>query len=472
MRIDYLDRLAPEPGRVVVLRPTDACQAAADAAPVSPGGPSFLQSDHLAAYKARKAAAGVHRAWTGAAGEFDQPYDEAAFAEALTVLVRRHEGLRTWFDVSGDTPVRHLVAADDVAFEAVDVEAPTDWEAGWEDLLVGLFDERCTPDSWTPFLLGAIVREGGFTFFWGCDHAFTDGASQIMFPTELAVAYDVARGKPTLELPEVGSPIRYAAEEAERAATYTAESPEVREWTEIVKRGEGRLPQFPGGLGLAPGETAPVRLRDIQVLEGADTMDAFEQRCRAAGGRFTSGLFAALAVAEQRLTGTERYFGVTVMGTRSGDYAMSHGWFCNFAPVEFTLPKGAGFDEVLVAADKAFGLARELNTMPVHVAIMNMALAGVLAVEDIGSPQMLSYLDMRRFPGAGLVPFDTGIHFTGVGRTGNCNLWANRYEERLQLGVQSPDTPHAQRSVDAWFETVTDVFADIVSGAPVAGHDG
>ncbi|MBO0842864.1 MAG: hypothetical protein J2O46_06740, partial [Nocardioides sp.] len=346
MRIDYLDRLAPAPGRVVVLRPTVDCQEAADNAPVSPGGPSFLQGDHLGAYKARKASGGLHRAWTGAAGEFDEAYDEGAFVQAATALVRRHEGLRTWFDVSGDAPVRHLLGADDVAFEAVDVEAPGDWDGGWEDFLVGLFDEQCTPDSWTPFRLGAIVRDGGFTYFWACDHAFTDGASQIMFPTELAVAYATATGKPTFELPEVASPIAYAADEAQRAATYTAESPEVREWTEIVQRGEGRLPRFPLELGLAPGETAPVRLRDIQVLDGADKVAAFEQRCRAAGGRFTSGLFAALALTEQRLNGTERYFGVTVMGTRSGDYAMSHGWYCNFAPVEFTLPKQASFDEV------------------------------------------------------------------------------------------------------------------------------
>lgn len=484
MRIGALSQLAPAPGRVVVLRPTQACQEAADAAPVSPGSPSFLQADHLNAYRAKVAAGSVHRAWTGTAGEFDVPFDEAAYVEAMTAFVGRHEGLRTWFDLSGPAPVRHLVPADAIAFEAASVEIPPalldTWdEGGWQELLVGLWDEQCRPDSWTPFLLGAIAREDGFTYFWGCDHAFTDGASQLMVPAELGSAYAAALGVATDRLPEADSFVTYAADEQQLAATCDAETPAVREWADIVSRHGGRLPRFPVDLGLEPGETAPVRVRSWTALEG-EAVSALEALCRTAGGRFTSGVFALLAHAEQRLAGIERYLGITVLGTRSQQTAMSHGWFCNFAPVEMAL--GASFEETVIEAEKAFGTARELARTPVHVPLGAMIAGGVLEATELASPQMVSYLDVRKFPGAGTTPFDTGLHFTGEGRTANASLWVNRFADRFELATQSPDTEQGGRAVVTYFQAVRDVLADLglevraveadqIIGTGHAGHD-
>ncbi|GGU31120.1 condensation domain-containing protein [Nocardioides albus] len=479
MRIGPLAELAPAPGRVVVLRPTVACRAAADSAPVSPGAPSFLQADHLDAFRAKAASGGVHRAWTGTCGEFDVAFDETAYIEALTSFVGRHEGLRTWFDLSGATPVRHVVPADAIAFEAAVVEAPADWSGGWEDLLVSLWDEQCRPDSWAPFLLGAIVREEGFTYFWGCDHAFTDGASQLMVPAELGAAYAEALGADVEPLPEAGSFVTYAAAERRLAAESDAETPAVREWVDIVSRHGGRMPRFPVALGLAAGETAPVRVRRWTALEG-EAVDALESLCRAAGGRFTSGVFALLAHAEQRLTGGSDYLGITVLGTRSQETAMSHGWFCNFAPVSLSL--GETFAETVLAAEKAFETAREIARVPVHVSLGAMVAGGVLAPSELTSPQMVSYLDVRKFPGAGTTPFDTGLHFTGEGRTANASLWVNRFADRFELATQSPDTEQGGRALATYFEAVHDVLVDLgLSARPVeadriigtahAGHD-
>jgi len=468
MRIERLEEWAPAPGRIVVFRPTAAARAASAAAPVSPGEPSFLQSDHLNAYRGTVAAGGVHRGWTGSATHLSGPLDVDAMARALARFVVRHEGLRTWFDLGGAAPVRHLVDADDVAFEAVDLDGPDEW-SGWEEFFVGLADQDCRPDSWPPFVLAAIVRDDGASLFWACDHAFTDGASQLMVPVELATAYAAEAGLPSLDLPEVGSFVRYAAEERALAASFGPDSPELQEWIQIMARHEGRLPRFPLDLGLAPGETAPVALRDFDALVGEE-LEVFERRCKEAGGRFTSGLFAALALAERRLTGAERYFGVTVLGTRSGDYAMSHGWFCNFAPVEFAVPDG-DFDAAVRAADEAYAVTRRLAGMPVHVAIGALLMSGMTTLEQLGSPQLVSYLDLRKFPGTGLEAHDRGIHFTGVGRTGNASMWINREEGRLQVGAQTPDTPKAQGAVDTFFGLLAETFRSAVSEvAADAGH--
>ena len=470
MRVDFLHAWAPEPGRVLLLRPTAASAAAARRAPVSPGQPSFLQQDHLDAYRAGRARGATHRAWTGTATHLTGALDEGALTRALRRFVLRHEGLRTWFDLDGDAPVRQLVDADDVAFEAVALDGPEEW-ADWEDYVVGLCDDACRPDAWAPYLLLAVARDDGFSLLWACDHAFTDGASQLMVPVELETAYAAESGAPAPELPEAGSFVDYAAEERERAAGYGIESPELAGWVEIMTRHGGRLPRFPLDLGLEPGETAPVLLRELDALTGAD-VEAFERVCKEAGGRFTSGLFAALARTERRLTGTERYLGITVMGTRPAPYLMSHGWFCNFAPVELAVPDGP-FGEVVAAAEAAYAVAKDLVTMPVHVAIGALLMSGLTTPDQLGSPQLVSYLDLRRFPGAGTEAYDRGLHFTGVGRTGNASLWINREEGRLQIGAQTPDTPLAQRAVDRFFGAFVEVLREAISEVPAgAAHHG
>lgn len=466
MRAGFLEHWAPDFGRVLEVRPTAAALAAAAASPVSPGQPSFLQQDHLDAYRRTASSGGAHRAWTGTASHRSGPLDEQALAGALRRFVVRHEGLRTWFDLSGPDTVRHLVDADDVAFEVVerdDAPAADVWAEQWEQYVVGLADDACRPDAWAPFLVLVIEREDGWSWLWVCDHAFTDGASQLMVPVELANAYAAQTGDPVMELPAVSGFPAYASAERQRAGTFTAESPEVQGWLEILQRHEFRMPRFPLDLGLGPGETAPVVLRETHVLVG-DEVEAFERLCRAAGGRFLSGVLATLAVTERRLTGTDRYLGATVVGTREGDTLMSHGWYCNFAPVD--VPVGdEPFAATVAAAEEAYVVTRRLAAMPVHVALGALLTSGLATMDQIGTPQLISYLDLRKFPGEGTEAYDNGLIFTGTGRTANASLWINRGRGLLHLGAQTPDTPQAQAAVDTYFATVRSVLLDALAKA-------
>lgn len=474
MRLDRLTTWNPAPGRVVRWRPTRACQDAADAAPVHPGPPSFLQGDHLGAYRATVERGGTHRAWTGTATRLDGEADLDALARALTAFVRRHEGMRTWFDLTSTAPQRHLVPADAIAFEYVDQPSEpsteTDWSDAWYPLVEGLFDRTCTPDSWTPFLLGAIVREGSFDLFWGCDHAFTDGASQLMVLTELADLYAEALTgdpDPTPAADQAGF-LGYVEDERIAAAAYGPGSPEVRAWVDVITGNDGRLPQPPVDLGLAPGETAPVLPRDVIVLSGEE-IAAFEARCRASGAGFTSGVFAALALADTSYSAADRWLGITVVGTRGPAYRRSQGWLCNFVPVEFAIPESRDFAETTRAAEDGFRRAKALATLPVHVALGTLLAEGVLGLDQLGSPQLVSYLDLRRFPGVGTPAYDNAVHFTGEGRTGNASIWVNREVDRLQVGAQTPDTPVAQAAMDDYHERIRGVFQRVIP-ADAAHH--
>jgi hypothetical protein len=482
---------APRPGQVLHVRPTTEALDAAASAPVDPGPPSFLQGDHLRAYAARRASGGRHRAWTGTATHLDGAFDGAALARALTRLVRRHEGLRTWFDVDactdGGEPVRHLVPVDAVAFAAVEVPALSPgpglpWGEWVTTHLNTTFDAACRPDTWAPFALGAVVHDEGFSLFWGCDHAFTDGASQLMVLSEIEELYaeelDVrepgeprwsSRSGPEPAPDTAGSFLVHARAEHALAAATPPDAPEIQAWSDAVTAHDGRLPSFAVDLGLAPGETAPVRIRSATLLDAAG-LARLDELAAARGARFTGAVFAGIALTDARLTGAADWFGVTVVGSRGPGFETSQGWLCNFAPVTFPVADGgvpASFTDVLPAADAAFRQARKVARVPVHAALGVMLAGGVLDPASLGSPQLISYLDLRRFPGVGRPAYDRGLHFTGEGRTANASLWVNRDHERLYVVTQTPDAPAAQAAVDRYIAELTATF-EAAAAVPVA----
>jgi hypothetical protein len=106
--------------------------------------------------------------------------------------------------------------------------------------------------------------------------------------------------------------------------------------------------------------------------------------------------------------------------------------------------------------------------VPVHAALGVMLAGGVLDPASLGSPQLISYLDLRRFPGAGRPAYDRGLHFTGEGRTANASLWVNRDHERLYLVMQTPDTPAAQAAADRYIAELSATF-QAADGVLVAG---
>ncbi|MFD2792728.1 hypothetical protein ACFS27_04110 [Promicromonospora vindobonensis] len=492
MILGALGTWATRPGQVLHLRPTAEALAAAASAPVDPGPPSFLQGDHLRAFAARRAADGRHRAWTGTATHLDGVLDVPALARALTRLVRRHEGLRTWFDVDscadGGAPVRHLVPAEAVGFEAVEVPASSpapgrpwgDWVTAH---LTETFDLACRPDSWAPFVLGAVADDDGFGLFWGCDHAFTDGASQLMVLSEIEELYAEERvsgqggapgqgggrrpSPPETGPDTAGSFLDHARAEHVLAAATPADAPEIRAWADAVTAHGGRLPGFALDLGLAPGETAPVRIRSTTLLD-ADGLARLDELAAAHGARFTGAVFAGIALTDARLTGATDWFGVTVVGTRGPGFETTQGWLCNFAPVTFPVADSgvpASFTDVLPTANAAFRQARKVAAVPVHAALGVMLADGVLDPASLGSPQLISYLDLRRFPGVGRPAYDRGLHFTGEGRTANASLWLNRDHERLYLVTQTPDVPAAQAAVDRYLAELTATFEAAAGGA-------
>lgn len=457
MKITALQRWTPEPGTAFRWQPTPSCRAAAADAPVASGPMTFLAENHVRSAHRAHSRGVPHRAYLGSGTDLDGAVDLEAMTTALTIFVRRHPILRSWFGCDGQTVLRHVVDVDDVAFEVEEL-GPLDTPEAIDRHLRTRFEAETRSDDFPGLAFGVIARPDGFAMFLGCDHALSDGASQALALAELAELYE----SPDATDPGPGDYLDYAIAEAEVARDHGTDSPEFLEWRDTFARNGLRMPMFPLDLGLAPGDTAPVAPLEMDILDRVG-IDAFDKVCKSAGGSFLSGIYAAMAITGHELGCGPHHYGMTVLNTRAQlpQFARSQGWFCAFAPVEIDLGASAAFTELVPTAREAQQRTKRLATLPVQSALAAMIAAGATADDVVSAPNLLSYIDFRWFPGDGTPAYDRGVIFTGEGRTANASVWINRDHERLYLGSQTPGTPFAQRQVHRYFTHLCEVIGDV-----------
>lgn len=81
---------------------------------------------------------------------------------------------------------------------------------------------------------------------------------------------------------------------------------------------------------------------------------------------------------------------------------------------------------------------------------------------------MLSFLDFRKIPLAGLW---AETHFGTYGDSlshGGINMWINRHAERTTVTISFPDNAIARDSVDRYIATLVEMFTRAVEGTSVA----
>ncbi|WP_238423486.1 condensation domain-containing protein [Gordonia sp. 'Campus'] len=471
MRITAMGHWRPQPGTAVRFDPTERCREASRRAPAHPGPVTFLTQNHVRGAAVARAAGRTHRGYLGSGTEIDGDLDLAALGRALATFVRRHEALRTWFSCRDGQVVAHVVDPVEIDFEATVGDDLTRTE-DIHPYITDRFDRETSSDAFPGFAFGAISRPGGFAIYLACDHALSDGASQALALDEIAQLYDElvsgngAGGREDRDREDEYVPpgyFDYARIEEAMTSEHLGETPLTRAWQDVFLRHDLQMPRFPLDLGLGPGETAQVTGIELTLLDGP-SITAFDAVCRAAGGRFVDGIYAALAIADREMAGTDDYYGMTVFNTRAAldGFATAQGWFCNFAPVEFPITDAATFAELIPAANAARRRARDLATVPVAAALAAIAAAGATPDEIITAPNLLSYIDFRWFPGAARDAFRRGSLFTGEGRTANASAWINRDHDELYLGSQVPDTPLALSRAGAYYDHLREIFADVV----------
>ena len=468
MRMIQMDTWRPEAGTALRWQPTSESAAAAASTLAHDGPITFLTENHVRGSMAAAADGVRHRAFIGTATDVDGDLDADAMTWALTVFVRRHGALRMWFGKSGEAIDTHVVDAAAVEFEIADdghlVPGPPTTA-----YLLRRFEQETPSTSFPGFAFGAIMRRGSFSIYLACDHGLTDGVSQALALDELLGIYGGLCAVPPDERRDAAQAtdagadyFDYAELESAATAVHAGGSTQTGTWVDIFSRHGFRMPRFSLDLGLAPGETAPVRPFRLHVLDGSE-IEAFTKVCLDAGGKMIDGIYAAVAATDHELAGVERYFGMTVLNTRaaSPEFATAQGWFCAFAPVEFPVSGTSSVRELIVAARAGRTRARDLGAVPTAAALAALVAAGLTANEVMTAPNLLSYIDFRWFPGNRTPTYERAVMFTGEGRTANASMWINCDNDELYIGSQTPDTPLAQARVHRYFTRLRDIIRSV-----------
>ncbi len=143
---------------------------------------------------------------------------------------------------------------------------------------------------------------------------------------------------------------------------------------------------------------------------------------------------------------------------------MTVGWFASMVPV-IVPTDGVSFPEAARAAQKSFDAAKDLAQVPVE-RVLELATPEELGIKLPSQlPMMLSFLDFRKIPLAGLwAETNFGTYGDSLSH-GEINVWINRHAERTTVTISFPDNEVARESVHQYIETLNRIFARVAGKA-------
>lgn len=433
-----------------------ACEAA-HAARRSDLPPSYQQCQHLwAAHHGRAMNRALPRLMI-VSWDIPGACDIPAMTAAVNAHVRRHDTYHSWYEFDNGVIVRRVIE-----------------DPGVIDFVPMSFGHRTvdqvrshvlttTPGTleWGCFTYGIVQHADYFTFYASVDHLHIDGLSAGVIFVDIHLAYrELVQGQRTAALPEVRSYQDYTTRQREKVAGLTLSSSEIKDWIAFARDTDGEWPSFPLPLGDTWANSRG-DLVTVDLLDAAGT-EAFDAACCAAGARFIGGVLACTALAERQLAGGVVYHGFTARDTRTpGIDTMTVGWFASLVPV--TVPTaGTTFAEAARAAQKSFDAAKDLAGVPVE-RLLELATPDELGIElPTRLPMMLSFLDFRKIPLAGLwAETNFGTYGDSLSH-GGINMWINRHAEKTTVTMSFPDNATARDSVDRYIATLGETFARVV----------
>ncbi|OBH48994.1 acyltransferase [Mycobacterium mantenii] len=434
---------------------------AARAARPSRLSPSYQQSQHLWAANIGKAMNRQLPRLMVVAWDIPGVCDVPSMTATINAHVRRHDTYHNWFEFEDGTIVRRTI--DDPA--AIDLVAVPLGHMSAEQARTHVLTTTPGTLEWGCYTFGIVQHADYFTFYASVDHLHIDGLSAGLIFVDIHMTYqELSQGAHQQEsrLPEVRSYCDYAVRQRENATSLTLSSPQIRDWIAFARETDGAWPSFPLPLGdtwsSSKGELVTVQLLD------ADGTESFDAACIVAGARFIGGVLACTALAQHELTGEKTYYGFTARDTRiAGIDTMTVGWFASLIPV--TVPADVSFREAAQAAQKSFDDAKGLADVPFE-RVLELATPDELGIKLPGQlPMMLSFLDFRKIPLAGLwAETNFGTYGDNLS-AGGINMWINRHAEKTTVTISFPDNEVARESVRRYLATLSGVFARVAERA-------
>ena len=420
---------------------------------------SFQQEDHLrTAYRAKQTGRDVPRlimsSW-----DIDGWCDIAAMTEAINTHIRRHDTYHSAFDVAFDVTedvngitVTRRTVEDPELIEFV----PT--ALGFMEVdEIRAVARTATPGTleWDCFTFGVIQKDDHFTFYANIDHLHTDGMSAGLIYRDIHLTYQALTHDIPSPLPAAAVYRDFAARQNMHAASMTRYSRPVRDWAEFAREANGEWPTFPLGLGNTPANTLGGVLT-VELLNAEET-EAFAAACRAAGARFSGGVMACAALADNHFTGRETYRTYTPSDTRSGEaQAQSAGWYASLFPVSVPVHTD-DFGRTARAAQKSFDSNKHMSSIPRSTALDLFPAEELDVTPPSGPSMMVSLMDFRGMEDADASRL--GIYLDNLSH-GDINTWVIRHPDHTSVTVSFPDTQEARHSVHHYIGVLRSAFTD------------
>lgn len=446
----------PPHGPVTSWTASHTARAAARTARRTDLPPSYQQAQHVRIAHYAKAMGRQLPRLMVVAWDIPGVCDIPAMTAAINAHVRRHDTYHNWFQFENDDIIRRTIDEPEV-IEFVPMEF-----GNMSAAQIRTHALTTTPETleWDCFTFGVVQHTDHFTFYASVDHLHIDGISGSLIFLDIQLMYQGARSATPAALPQVGSYCDYTARQREELASLTPSCPQIQQWIKFADDNNGDWPSFP----LPLGDTWATNKGDfltVDLLDAAQT-ESFDTVCRAAGARFSGGVFACAALAEREFSGAGTYYGFTPYDTRTpGVDTMSVGWFASLIPV--TVPIGAGsFFESAPAAQKSFDAAKHLAGVPFE-RVLELAIPDQLAIKPPTRPAMMvSFLDFRKIPVAALWE-ETNFGAYGDNLShGGVNMWINRHAAKTTATISFPDTLTARESVHRYITALTQAFTRVV----------
>ncbi|QIS03318.1 hypothetical protein F5X71_14215 [Nocardia brasiliensis] len=335
--------------------------------------------------------------WIGTIFEMDAPLDRRAVRDLVWVWHARHEGLRTTAVAApGARPQRYTCSALGVKVvrEVVDTVSDGDQLGPY---LSAEFERRLSPAAWPHCMIATIEHRDtdDFTVLVAADHSVMDAYGQALIINEFRSLYRALLDGSRIEaLSTCASPADYAVLERQAAATVTADCPATLAWRNFFDSCAGKFPSFPPLHSTAHESAGETEQHSFSrwLLDNAEA-DQVEAAATVRGQRLTAVVFAALAYASYRISGSSVFRTIMPVATRpSAQWAESMGWFVNIVPLSIAVGPDRSFDSALHDATAALKAVRPMTFVPAG------PVCELLEIED--TPRFgVSFVDMRRVPG-------------------------------------------------------------------------
>ncbi|WP_204803189.1 condensation domain-containing protein [Mycobacterium riyadhense] len=450
----------PAPGSAWLWRASPRSLQKARQAPTSTVPPSYIQARHLRSFCEQQLRGREMSRLLVIAFDIPGQCDIRALTYVFNAHLRRHDTYRSWFEFTDSTRIVRHTMTDPADIELIAVERGEMTPKQWQDHLLA----TPGPLDWECFRFAIIQRDDHFTVCISVDHLHVDPMYIGSVFWEIRAMYNALMdGDGPIALPPAGSYADYCLRERAYTSSLTLRSPEIGRWIDIFEANDGSLPSFPLPLGdtslSTRGELLSLRLLDAQQTA------RFEAACTAAGARFSGGVFAAAALTDFALTGSETYYAVTPVGTRrtSAEF-LTTGWFIGHVP--FAVPVASSFAATARGAQTAFDSSTHLANVPFE-RVLELA-RWLRKPPAIGGFPMLSFLDWGVPPLSAVIATQLGRMNTRAFNDGRIAarvcMWVNKFHEETTVTASFPSNPIAHESIARYLETMKSVYLQVAAG--------